>query len=392
MRYRRRCDRSKDGVTVNHEPGLGTCFTLQIPSTLTIAKLLLCQAQGRTYALIADAVEHILIPTADQVRAWEGGKMLTWQTGETEYLIPILALCDVLHYASPASNRQPAAPRQGITRQGITRQGITRQGIKSDKGKVSNPVILLHYQDALVGLEVDQLGGEQELVISPLGETIVPPAYLYGSSILPDGQHTLVLDGMALAKIISAQRRRSDFDSKAALSAAPSTIPSTALTTAANGQTRSAPAQDKPIFLKKLVLIVDDSITVRNALSEALQRANYQVIQARDGAEALAQLERHPDVQAILCDIEMPGMNGFEFLKARQQIDAIATIPTVMLSSRAGTKHRLLTEELGATTYITKPYLTPLLLKTLAEAIESQTESQTYSQQTHLEPSIVGEP
>ena len=360
----------KGWVIVNHEPGSGTCFTLQIPSALTIAKLLLCQAQGRTYALIADAIEHILIPTFDQIRAWEGGKMLTWQTGETEHLIPVLALCDVLHYASPASNHQPIA---------------FRQGIKSDKGEVSNPVILLHYQDALVGLEVDQLGGEQELVISPLGETIVPPAYLYGSSILPDGQLTLVLDGMMLAKIISAQRSRSSLNNKAAPNSAPSAA-------ANNGQTPSTPAQDKPIFLKKLVLTVDDSITVRNALSEALQRANYQVIQARDGAEALAQLERYPDVQAILCDIEMPGMNGFEFLKARQQIDAIATIPTVMLTSRAGTKHRLLTEELGATTYITKPYLTPLLLKTLAEAIESQAENQTYPQPAHLEPSIVGEP
>ena len=343
----------KGQVTVSHEPGSGTCFTLQIPSTLTIAKLLLCQAQGRTYTLIADAVEHILVPTSDQVRAWEGGKMITWQTGETEYLIPVLALRDVLHYASPASTYRPTA---------------LRQSIKGSKGEISNPVILLHYQDALVGLEVDQLGGEQELVISPLGETIVPPAYLYGSSILPDGQLTLVLDGMMLAKIISAQRSRSGLDSTAA--------PSNVFSAATNGQAPSTPAPDKPIFLKKLVLTVDDSITVRNALSEALQKANYQVIQARDGAEALAQLERYPDVQAILCDIEMPGMNGFEFLKARQQMDAIAAIPTIMLTSRAGTKHRLLTEELGATTYITKPYLTPVLLKTLTEAIERNPHSQ----------------
>lgn len=115
---------------------------------------------------------------------------------------------------------------------------------------------------------------------------------------------------------------------------------------------------------------------MRNALSEALQKADYQVIQARDGAEALQQLQRYSNVQAILCDIEMPGMNGFEFLKARQQMPAVAAIPTIMLTSRAGNKHRLLTEELGATTYLTKPYLTPQLLETLAEVIERQPSQQ----------------
>ena len=79
--------------------------------------------------------------------------------------------------------------------------------------------------------------------------------------------------------------------------------------------------------LKKLILTVDDSITVRNDLLEALQRANYQVIQAKDGAEALQQLERYPDADAILCDIEMPGMNGFEFLKVRQRSPTLPPLP-----------------------------------------------------------------
>ena len=212
-------------------------------------------------------------------------------------------------------------------------------------------------QDTVVGLEVDQLLGEQESVISPLGSTVVPPAYLYGSSILPDGQLTLVLDGLRMAQIITSQRKHYLETSKTAQ--------------------RNPPTQltRQPVFLKPIILTVDDSITVRNTLSEALQKANYQVIQARDGAEALQQLERYPDVQAILCDIEMPGMNGFEFLKARQEQPDIAAIPTIMLTSRMGTKHRLLTEELGATGYITKPYLTPKLLQAIANATDSKAES-----------------
>ncbi|MEO1391713.1 MAG: hybrid sensor histidine kinase/response regulator [Cyanobacteria bacterium J06634_5] len=330
----------KGWVAVTHEPDLGTCFSLQIPSSLTIAKLLLCQAQGRIYALIADAIEHILIPAESQVRAWDGGKTLTWQTDGGEHLLPVNALAEVLHYASPMpSHRLPE----------------TRNDIKA----AADPVIVLKHQSALVGIEVDQLLGEQELVISSLGETLVPPPYLYGSSILPDGQLTLVLDGVMLSKIVLEQRSQQGsinikLDEELAL-------------------TPNKPSTNEAIFLKKLVLTVDDSITVRNTLAEALQKADYQVIQARDGAEALEQLKRYPNVEAILCDIEMPGMNGFEFLKVRQQTPQIAAIPTIMLTSRGGSKHRMLTKELGATAYLTKPYLSPQLLKTVADAIKGQT-------------------
>ncbi|MGC1309421.1 MAG: hybrid sensor histidine kinase/response regulator [Phormidesmis sp.] len=334
--------------TVSHNPGIGTCFTLQIPASLTIAKLILCQTQGRIYALIADAIKHVLIPTAAQVRTWEGGKMLTWQASGEEHLVPIDALADVLRHASPLPHHRLLE---------------TRSNIKTSDAR---PVILLQHQNALIGLEVDQLLGEQEMVINALGETIVPPPYLYGSSLLPDGQLTLVLDAAMLAKMIVEKRSQGSIE----------------IALEEGGPTRIKPAKDQPIFAKKQILIVDDSITVRNALVDALQKADYQVIQARDGAEALQQLARSSDVQAILCDIEMPGMNGFEFLKARRQQPEIAAIPTVMLTSRAGTKHRLLTEELGATAYLTKPYLTPNLLKTVAEAI---------ARQTHLPLSLAGE-
>jgi CheY-like chemotaxis protein len=328
-------------VTVSYEPGAGTCFTLQIPSNLTIAKLLLCQAQERVYALITDAIEHILIPAPAQIRAWEGGKTLTWQTDNNEHIVPVSALTDVLHYASPLPNHRLSEPRSSIE--------IT----------AAAPVILLRHQNSLVGLEVDQLLGEQELVINALGETIVPPPYLYGSSILPDGQLTLVLDGLMLAKIVLDQRTQSTQRNIDSSTAGEDSGPAKSV----DRETGTA---------KKLILTVDDSITVRNALAEALQKADYQVIQARDGAEALQQLQRYPNVKMILCDIEMPGMNGFEFLKLRQQTPQIAAIPTIMLTSRAGTKHRLLTQELGATTYLTKPYLTPQLLEAVAEAIDPE--------------------
>ncbi|MEO0647881.1 MAG: response regulator, partial [Cyanobacteria bacterium J06650_10] len=340
-------------ISVSHEPGSGTCFSLQIPSSLTIGKLLLCQAQGRTYAMMADAIEHIAIPTKEQVRVWEDRKTLTWQTDKAEHLVPVHSLTEVLQYATPVSDHQPLATQHNT------------------ESNFLPPVILLNYQNALVGIEVDQLLGEQELVINTLGTAIVPPAYLYGSSILPDGRLTVVLDGTMLAKIVLEQRSKQSIQhnlkNSSDIRLEQSSVQSKSPTDSSqSGATKS---------LQRLILTVDDSITVRNTLVEALQKSGHKVIQARDGVEALQQLKRYPDVAAILCDIEMPRMNGFEFLKARQQLPKVATIPTIMLTSREGSKHRLLTKELGATAYLTKPYLVPQLLKTVAEVIENQSVS-----------------
>ena len=321
-------------VTVSHQPQVGTCFTLQIPSRLTIAKLLLCQAQGRTYALLADAIEHILIPSAEQTRTWEGGKSISWKTKDEEHLIPVNALSDILHYASPLPESNLAA------------------FVGASKAVISHPTILIRQNHSLVGLEVDQLLGEQELAINALSDTLASPGYLYGSSILPDGQLTLVLDSVVLAK-----------------TALEKTLEKKASSVSTSLEPQSPQSRYEPAFKQKLVLTVDDSITVRNSSAESLQSAGYQVIQARDGAEALQQLHRHSNVDVIICDVEMPGMNGFEFLRARQQVSAFAAIPTIMLTSRDSSKHRLLAKELGAIAYLTKPYLAPQLIKTVATAI-----------------------
>ena len=122
-----------------------------------------------------------------------------------------------------------------------------------------------------------------------------------------------------------------------------------------------------------MVLLVDDSITVRQALALTLQKAGYQVLQAKDGYEAIEQLQRQPGIQLVLCDIEMPRMNGFEFLKYRQQDPSVAMIPVVILTSRSGEKHRLIASELGATGYITKPFLEHKLLAILTEVLEKST-------------------
>ncbi|MDY7016429.1 MAG: response regulator, partial [Cyanobacteriota bacterium] len=115
------------------------------------------------------------------------------------------------------------------------------------------------------------------------------------------------------------------------------------------------------------VLVVDDSITLRQNLTRTLERSGYQVLQARDGLEALKQLQNSQNVSLIICDLEMPKMNGLEFLNAYRQNSRVRHIPVVILTSRQGEKHRQLALGLGASAYLTKPYLEHDLLKTVTE-------------------------
>jgi CheY-like chemotaxis protein len=239
------------------------------------------------------------------------------------------------------------------------------------------PVILIRCQDKLLGLEVDQLIGDQELVIRSLGAMIIPPRYIYGSCILADGRLTLVLDGSTLMESLSEQQTDHPTNSNLASSTSvilTNRIEQPRLLSSARVALPESPNSDYEERPKITILLVDDSITVRQTLALILQKAGYQVLQAKDGYEAIEQLRYHTNIQLVFCDIEMPRMNGFEFLKNRQRDRALADIPVVMVTSRSSEKHRLLASQLGANAYITKPYLEHMLLETLADILEKNTE------------------
>ncbi|MDF5712870.1 MAG: hybrid sensor histidine kinase/response regulator, partial [Rhizonema sp. NSF051] len=352
-------------VSVYSERYQGTTFTLQIPLNLTIANLLLCQAGDRTYALFTNEIEQILIPQAHQIRAWEGGKVLQLGKGADQRLVPIYQLSKILNYfwlPNPILSQPP--------------QHTGEQPIM--------PVIMIHYQDRLIGLEIDQLIGEQELTIRPLGQMIVPPSYIYGGSILADGRLTLVLNIVALIQHVEEQHRdrRHDLTRLSSTSSVKrkfTTVSSTPSRFSSSQQqqlpiqTRAflipSPEPNLPAQQNKIILVVDDSITLRQTLVMTLQKAGYLVLQAKDGYEALKQLEQHKGINLVICDIEMPRMNGFEFLKYRHKDNILARIPVVILSSRSGEKHRQIATDCGATAYMTKPYLEHNLLTAVKDLL-----------------------
>jgi CheY-like chemotaxis protein len=334
-------------VTVHSELHQGTTFTLQIPLNLTIAPLLICEADSKIYAFLDDAIEQVLLPQSDQIQEGKHGQALQWRKGDRTELVPLQSLTQVLNYrlvTAPATATNPQSS--------------------------AHPVLLLRHHDTLLGLEVDRLIGEQELVIHPLGNLIEAPNYVHGATILADGAIALVLDGALLLQTALAQFSQvtptSDWVYRS------EAIPSIRHDRLRSGEDNRSSSFESSSLLpaSPRILIVEDSITARQTLALTLEKFGYQVFQAQDGQEALDQLQRQPQIQLVLCDIEMPGMNGFEFLRRSQQIPEFAHIPILMLSSRGDEKHRSLAAQLGATAYMTKPYIEYKLLSLVVELLE----------------------
>ena len=126
---------------------------------------------------------------------------------------------------------------------------------------------------------------------------------------------------------------------------------------------RSAPLQAR-------FLVIDDSANVRRLLALTLEKEGYEVIQARDGQDALEKLETGLTIDGIVCDIEMPRMDGYSFLSKLKARPEYANIPVTMLTSRSGDKHRKLAINLGAIAYFSKPYQERSLLDSLAASLK----------------------
>jgi chemotaxis protein histidine kinase CheA len=328
-------------IAVYSQPQRGTTFSLQIPLSLTIAKLFLCQVGATIYALLGSAIEQITLPQPEKLRPWRGGKVLRWGDANAEKLVPVLPLKRILPYFAPLTAPPASLPEPQL-----------------------GQIVLLRYQDQFIAVEVDQAIGEQELVIRPLDPTIVPPSYVYGGSILADGNLALAIDSTALAKYVLERLVAQGMGRSVAIpdrdnSLAAATPPRSAMPQLYSERTGAAAK----------ILLVDDSFTWRQTLALTFQQAGYQVLQANDGREAMTQLRSHPDLKAIVCDLEMPQMNGLELLHYCRQSSTFALIPFLILTADTDTQNQQAAMELGATDYIHKSRSHQELLAVVAELI-----------------------
>jgi chemotaxis family two-component system sensor histidine kinase/response regulator PixL len=222
-------------------------------------------------------------------------------------------------------------------------------------------MLVLRLGQQLFALEIERLVTEQELVIKPFGEAIASPSCTYGCTILGDGSLIPVLDAALLLEQLLGQNTltTTEYHSQHAMTNDNSSVNKPQATV----KTRQAPT----------VLVVDDAAALRRTLALTLERAGCRVLQARDGREALQQLQQTSLVDLVICDIEMPNMNGFELLSTRRQDPQLSKIPIVMLTSRSNDKHRWLAKQLGATAYFTKPYLEQEFLVAIKQLINQST-------------------
>jgi chemotaxis family two-component system sensor histidine kinase/response regulator PixL len=325
----------KGTVTVTSTPGRGTIFTLYLPLTLTIAKLVICLIGSTPLAFPADSIEEILNPQPGQVQRSGTQRYLNWR----EQIIPTYRLADLLSYSCPLPENPPS-------------KALSTISLPKDW---SLPMLVLRQEQQIFALEVDRLVTEQELVIKPFGLAIAPPSHAYGCTILGDGSLVPVIDGAALLALNLNQPTTATLITEE-YEPMPTMQPQAL-----------SPAKKPPVIKtaqSPTVLIIDDSATLRRTAAISLERAGFRVTQARDGREAIDQLQR-ATVQIIVCDIEMPNMNGFEFLSQRRKDAKLAAIPIVMLTSRSNEKHRWLAKQLGASAYFTKPYLEQEFITTL---------------------------
>ncbi|HEY9598262.1 MAG TPA: hybrid sensor histidine kinase/response regulator, partial [Cyanophyceae cyanobacterium] len=367
----------KGSVSVISEPGTGTTFTLRLPLTLTIAKLLVCFIGSTALALPSDSVEEIVVPRANQVQESGSQRFLQWR-GQ---IVPAYRLADLLHYNCPLSETSPSKALFAVP----------------SPQNWALPMLLLRQAGRVLALEIDRLVTEQELVIKPFGSAIAPPSYTYGCTILGDGSLIPVIDAVALSEQLLASTTgvntlsnlRSEKLDVHINSLPPVNISqvgqrlltgSTSLsesqevnqdgwrsgdvrslpysTSATNNESSSNSTREPLRMLKApTILVVDDAVALRRTLALTLERAGCRVLQAPDGREAIEVLQHSSSVELVVCDVEMPNMNGFEFLGYRRQDPNLAAIPVVMLTSRSNDKHRWLAMQLGATAYFTKPYL-----------------------------------
>ncbi|MDH3513448.1 MAG: Hpt domain-containing protein [Gammaproteobacteria bacterium] len=282
-------------MSVDTEPGVSTTFIIRLPLTLSIAQSLMVYVGDQLFAVPLGSVVNIVEFPIEKIAGISMGKnpLLT----HNEQVYPYMHLGQRLNISSQ--------PRNGK--------------------KV--PVLLARTGTREVAIQVDGLGGTREVVIKSLGPQLSELKGLAGATILGDGRVILILDIPGLwfrEDVIHFEHRP---EGKVA----------------------------QEVRTRPVIMVVDDSLTVRKVTSKHLQKRGMDVLVAKDGLDAVEQLRDHlPDL--MLVDIEMPRMDGYELTTRVRSDENLKHIPIIMITSRAGAKHRQKAFELGVDMYMSKPY------------------------------------
>jgi chemotaxis family two-component system sensor histidine kinase/response regulator PixL len=302
-------------IQIDTQAGKGTTFTLAVPFTLSVSRVLLAESGGLLLAFPTSTIEEMIIPSPEMRLVSRRQNLLDWDG----YLLPVFNLREHFQFSRPFL--KPETSVSAIINQSV--------------------VLVITYGDRLVGIEVSAYLGEREVTLRSIEGGFPLPAGFDRCTILGDGRVVPLISAHALIEAIEQKQR----------------MP----------LTPNLPVAIAPVTPKDLILVVDDSINVRRFLATTLEKAGYRVQQAKDGQEAIEKLQEELPIQAVICDIEMPRLDGYGFLaQARAQF---RHLPIFMLTSRGGDKHRQIAFNLGASGYFSKPFQEQELLQTLKNSL-----------------------
>ncbi|MDZ7965613.1 MAG: hybrid sensor histidine kinase/response regulator [Nostoc sp. DedSLP03] len=325
-------------VKVDTEPGVGTTFTLSVPFTLSVARVLLVEINKILLAFPTDVISEISLLQDERVFEMAGSEVLNWQGT----MLPLIRLTRYLEFNCLRYDSAELEIPAAIS---------------------TNSVLIVKGNNQPVAIQIDRCWGEQEVAIRQVEGNIPLPEGFSNCTILGDGRVVPLVNVNELLYWIATNQR----------TPRGTQLPSARLKTPflIFDEEKISAASIKQ---KGTILIVDDSINVRRFLALTLEKGGYQVEQAKDGQDALEKLHSGLKVEAVICDIEMPRLDGYGFLgKVNSDADT-KNIPVAMLTSRSSNKHRQLAMQLGARAYFSKPYNEQELLQTLEEIIHSVAE------------------
>ncbi len=315
------CDtvqRLKGTIRVNSEPGKGTTFIIQLPTTLGVARALIVQAKGHTFAVPIQAVPQIgrLDPSAVYRK---GSKPMVDLSGKAYQLrdlathLQLVAQCETSAF------------------------------------DVAAPLMIVRDGDEDVAIIIDVIKGCRDIVIKALGDHLKSVPGVIGATLSSDGAVVPILDPVDLVGQNNSGLHSAMIRYHAESPAAPR---------------------------RNTAMVIDDSISVRRVTTNLLTAAGWEVVSAKDGVDALEKLsdfETSPDI--FLCDMEMPRMDGIELVKQIRKQKEFEMTPIVMVTSRSSEKHRHKAFDAGATDYVVKPYNDDQLLELITELVQSVRET-----------------
>jgi chemosensory pili system protein ChpA (sensor histidine kinase/response regulator) len=316
-------------IDIQSTRGQGTKFTLKVPLTLIISPALFVRCGGTNFALPLAVVEEIRRLRADEIED-VGGKLLT---KVRDVVTEVIRLDSYL-------GLPPLEPINGYFRMVVANAG-SRQ----------------------IGLVVEEVIGKDEIVIKNLGEYLRRVKLFPGTTIAPDGSLILLIDLNRMVATEPSERRTLQATPTAARIFAPGSA------AVARG-TIPAEAIDR-VEHERVIVVADDSISVRKFVGRMLEKNGYRVKLAGDGLEAAELVAQH-GCHLVITDLEMPRMTGYELMVQLRQSPTTRRIPVMVVTSRAGAKHRDRAIKEGAAAFLTKPVQEDQLLAAVEQLIGTE--------------------